>query len=80
MGVGLVAVSPTVAFDQGFALSIAGPIGAVVGAAFGYELSHRWVRRGGERLARNTEPAVRWVPVVGASAHGGVVGGMAGSF
>jgi hypothetical protein len=80
MGLGLVATAPTVAFDQGFAISIAGPIGAILGAAIGYELSHRWVRRGGDRLARSTGSTVRMMPVVGASAHGGLVGGMAGSF
>jgi hypothetical protein len=80
MGLGLVATSPTIAFDRGFAISIAGPIGAILGSAIGYELSHRWVMRGGDRLARSSGPAVRMVPVVGASAHGGLVGGMAGSF
>jgi hypothetical protein len=81
MGFGLVVATPTIAFDRGgVLLAVAGPIGAIVGSAIGYELSHRHARRGGFRDARAQGPGVRWMPVVGASAHGGLVGGMVGSF
>lgn len=80
MGFGLVAATPTIAFDRGTLLAVAGPIGAILGSAIGYELSHRHALRGGFRDERARGPGVRWVPVVGASAHGGLVGGMVGSF
>lgn len=80
LGVGVITTIPTIAFDHGTVLAVAGPIGAIIGSAIGYELSHRRARRGGSLFAGQRGPGVRMVPVVGATAHGGLVGGMVGSF
>ncbi|MCP3145327.1 hypothetical protein [Pyxidicoccus xibeiensis] len=72
MGLGVIGTMPTMAFGNGVILGVAGPIGAVVGAAIGYEVSHR--------RARRASPGPRMTPMLGATPRGDLVGGMMGSF
>ncbi|MBZ4418347.1 hypothetical protein [Myxococcus sp. RHSTA-1-4] len=79
MGIGVVGTMPTIAFGNGTALAIAGPIGAVLGAAIGYEVSHHFSRRKASLLTERPS-GVRVTPMLGATPGGSLVGGMAGSF
>ncbi|MFP2925243.1 hypothetical protein ACLESO_08495 [Pyxidicoccus sp. 3LG] len=79
MGLGVVGTMPTLAFGNGVILAVAGPIGAVVGAAIGYEVSHRMSLRR-TTLSGARTPALRMTPVLGATPRGSLVGGMMGRF
>jgi hypothetical protein len=79
MGLGVIGTMPTMAFGSGVVLAVAGPIGAVVGAVIGYEVSHRRVVRGASRLTQRPA-SLRVSPLVATTQGGGLLGGMMGTF
>ena len=57
----------------------AGPFGRMLGAAIGYEVSHRMSLRP-SRLSSARASAPRMTPMLSATPRGSLVGGMMGSF
>lgn len=78
MGLGVIGTMPTLAFGSGVILGVAGPIGAIVGAVIGYEISHRRAVRGASRLSERRGVTV--APLVATTQGGSLLGGMAGTF
>jgi hypothetical protein len=79
MGLGVIGTMPTMAFGSGVVLAVAGPIGAVVGAVIGYEVSHRRVVRGASRFSQRPA-SLRVSPLVATTQGGSLLGGMMGTF
>ncbi|QSQ23401.1 hypothetical protein JY651_51455 [Pyxidicoccus parkwayensis] len=78
MGLGVIGTMPTMAFGSGVILGVAGPIGAIVGAVIGYEVSHWSSVRGASRFAERRGVTV--TPLVATTQGGSLLGGMMGTF
>lgn len=79
LGLGFIGTMPTLVTGSGVILAVGGPLGAVLGAAIGYEVSHRLTLRRAS-LSAERPSGVRVMPVLGATPRGSLLGGLAGSF
>ncbi len=79
LGLGFIGTMPTLVTGSGVILAVGGPLGAVLGAAIGYEVSHRLTLRRAS-LSAERSSGVRVMPVLGATPRGSLLGGLAGSF